>query len=122
MTKPRKRPPPPALPIEDAEKLVRNIDLLAHKFEGQLDELESAVGMLMMGRLFGWKVLVLIHNKRTIRKYEEILGISVRDAFPEEGPLAYKSMGLDLAKKLGNFWKAVSGDVKVEHRRELVNH
>lgn len=122
MSKPRRRPPPPALPPEEAEKLVRDIDLLAHKFEGQLDELESAIGMLMLGRLVGWKVLVLIHNKRTIRKYEEILGINVRDAFPEEGYLAYKSVGLEIVKKLGNFWKAVSGDVKVEHRRELANN
>ena len=40
-------------------------------FTGQLDELESALGMLLMGHHLGWKVLYLIHSKKTIRKYEE---------------------------------------------------
>ncbi len=28
-------------------------------------------------------------------------------------------MGYNVAKGLGNFWKAVSGDLKVENRREI---
>ena len=61
----------------------------------------------------------MIHNKRTTRKYEEILGINIREEFDEEGPLAHKSHAYMLAKKLGQYWKAVSGDLKVENRREL---
>ena len=62
-------------------------------FTGQFDELEAALGMLHLGDHLGWKPLVLIHNKRTIRKYEEILGINIREFFPEEGPSAERSMG-----------------------------
>jgi hypothetical protein len=75
--------------------------------------------MLMLGDYVGWKVLVVIHNKRTIRKYEEILGISVRDFFPEEGPVAQRSLGYRIATEIGNFWKVVSGDIPIEDRREL---
>ncbi len=75
--------------------------------------------MLRMGDHFGWKVLVLPHNKRTIRKYEEILGIKIRELFEPEGPSADRSIGYTAIKKLGNFWKAVSGKLKVEGRREL---
>lgn len=88
-------------------------------FKGQFDELEMALGMLKIGHHVGWKVLVIIHNKRTIRKYEEILGIHIREFFPEEGPSSYRSNGYMLAKKLGNFWKAVSGDIKIENRRDF---
>jgi hypothetical protein len=88
-------------------------------FYGQLDELTAALGMLRMGDYFGWRVLVLIHNKRTIRKYEGILGIKVREFFDEEGAASERSIGYGFVKKIGNFWKAVSGDVKVEQRREL---
>lgn len=88
-------------------------------FTGDFAELEAALGVLRLGHHLGWKVLVLIHNKRTIRKYEEILSINIREFFPEEGPSAYRSNGYRLAMKLGNFWKAVSGDVKVEGRREM---
>lgn len=88
-------------------------------FRGQLDELSAALGMLRLGDHFGWRVLVLIHSKRTIRKYENILDIKVRDFFPDEGPSVNRSLGYQFVKKLGNFWKAVSGEVKVEHRREI---
>jgi hypothetical protein len=92
-------------------------------FSGNFDELEAALGMLQMGDHVGWKPLVLIHNKRTVRKYEEVLGINVRAFFPEEGPSADRLLGYKIAKKLGNFWKAVSGEIKddelKEHRRTV---
>ena len=92
-------------------------------FTGQFDELEAALGMLHLGDHLGWKPLVLIHNKRTIRKYEEILGISIREFFPEEGPSAERSMGYRITKQIGNFWKAVSGEIKSDElkaqRREV---
>ena len=89
------------------------------EFGGQLDELESALGMLRMGHHLGWKVLYLIHSKRTIRKYEEILNIKVRDLFPEVGPSSYRSYGFVVAEKLSNFWKIVSGDTKIPDRRKI---
>ena len=81
-------------------------------FVGQLDELESALGMLRMGHHWGWKVLYILHSKTTIRKYEEILDIKVRELFPEEGPSAYRSGGFRMAKAASNFWKVVSGEAK----------
>lgn len=120
MSKPRKPVHIPPLTAKQALDLIKQVEQATFEYEGVFDELENALGMLMMGRLVGWRVLVLIHNKRTIRKYEQILGgIDIRAVFPEEGPLAHKSIGLELAKKLGNFWKAVSGEQKVPDRREL---
>ena len=88
-------------------------------FTGQLDELESALGMLSMGHHFGWKVLYLIHSKKTIRKYEVILDIKIRDIFPEKGPSSYRSYGLSLAEIIGNFWKVAGGDIKIPDRRKV---
>lgn len=120
MSKPRKPVHFPPLSPKEAQDLIKRVEDATKEFKGQFDELESAVGMFMIGRLVGWKVLVLIHNKRTIRKYEEILGgINIREDFPEEGPLAHKSLGLEIVKKLGNFWKAVSGEQKLPERRVL---
>lgn len=101
-------------------ELVTIINDAINRFSGQSDELEKAIGMLMVGDYLGWKVLVLIHNKRTVRKYEEVLGINVREFFPEEGPIAGRSMGYDIATKIGNFWKIVSGDISIENRRDLL--
>ena len=61
------------------------------RFSGQFDELEAAFGLLHLGDHLGWKPLVLIHNKRTIKKYEEILDINIREFFPPEGPSEARS-------------------------------
>lgn len=118
MSKKRKGNTPPVTP-EEAKQMVELIDNAILEYSGVGDTLEQAIGMYMIGRHFGWKVLVLMHNKRTIRKYEEILGISIRDAFPEVGPDAPRSMGFKAAEVLSNFWKAVSGDEKIEGRKEI---
>lgn len=122
MSRSKKCPTPPVQqvhPNERAEELARIANDALDRFSGLFDELEKAIGMLMLGDYVGWKVLVMVHNKRTIRKYEEILGIKVREFFPEEGPVAMRSIGYEMAVKLGNFWKAVSGDIPIENRREL---
>lgn len=124
MARKDKYPTPPVSNVHSAERtqlLVSIVNDALNRFSGSSDELEKAIGMLMLGDYLGWKVLVIIHNKRTIRKYEEILGINIREFFPEEGPIAERSLGYDLAKKVGNFWKAVSGDIAIEHRRDIAN-
>ncbi len=63
--------------------------------------------------------MVLVHDKKTIRKYEQILGISVRERFPEVGPWAHKSIAWNLVQKVSNFWKAVSGDISGIRTPEL---
>jgi len=109
---------PPLSPSEAAE-LSRIVDSAALHYTGNVDELWGAVGMLMLGRLYGWRVLYIVHSKRTIKKYEEILGITVREFFRETGPLTERSRGYMVAQALGNFWRVVSGDLKVERRRDL---
>jgi hypothetical protein len=85
-------------------------------FRGQLDDLEKALGMLRLGHHVGWRVLVISHSKRTIRKYEKILGITFREFFPERGPSSDRSRGLSIADGLSNFWKAVSGEEQIPDR------
>lgn len=116
-----KSPVAPPLSPEDAQRMSKLFDIAVHNFQGQFDELESALGMYVLGRHVGWKVLFVLHSKKTIKKYEEILGISVREEFPEEGPEAVRSMGYRIAKTFSNFWKVVSGEEKVDrsHWREL---
>lgn len=107
--------------LSDEEK-VAAFDKAAYavaRFSGSLEELEKAIGMLMIGYHFGWKVLLLVHSKRTIKKYEKILDIDIKEFFPAEGKSAERSMGLDIAKQIGNFWQVVSGDIKVDNRRTI---
>jgi len=107
--------------LSDEQKITAfdKVGTVVAGFSGSLEDLEKAVGMLMMGYHFGWKVLLLVHSKRTIKKYEKILDIDIKEFFPAEGPSAKRSMGLGLAKQIGNFWQVVSGDIKVENRRSI---
>lgn len=108
----------PNVPADEAKRRHDVMDQAIRNFRGQLDELESALGMYMLGRHFGWKVLYIIHSKRTVAKYEEILGIDVRQEFEAEGADAERSVGFLAVQKITNFWKVVSGDEKLPIERE----
>jgi hypothetical protein len=98
------------LPIVQQDKIDRAIE----NYQGNASSLATAIGMYMLGRRFGWKVLYLMSDKRSIRKWEELLDINFREELPAEGDLADKSIAWRLAKNLSNFWKAVSGELKVK--------
>lgn len=102
----------PHLSEQEAAQRYRVLDEAVLRFRGTADELEAAIGMYVLGRHVGWKVLHVIHSKRTIAKYESILGIKVREAFPEFGPDAERANAYKLIKSVSSFWKLVSGDEK----------
>src|SRR5262245_60620493 len=91
--------------------LINLFDRRIEGFEGQLDELESAIGMLVIARLLGWKVLYLIHTRKTIQHYEGILGVSMREMVPPVGRLAKRSLAWRALQNVNNFWKAVKGEI-----------
>ena len=121
MPRSTRRPRPKIEPIscKEAQALIKRVEDSSYEFTGQFEELESALGMLFLGPLVGWKVILLLHNKRTIRKYENILGINIRKDCPEVGPYAYKSIGYEIATSINKFWKVVSGEEHIEKRRKL---
>lgn len=94
------------------QEFLETIDRAITGFKGSIDELESAIGTLATMRKFGWKPLYLIHQRSTMKKYEKILGVNFRDCVPAEGPLARKSVAWTAAQTIGNFWKAVKGEIK----------
>jgi hypothetical protein len=118
---PKKRPPPTFTP-EQAARAAEVVQGAVQRFGGSFDELESALGMYMLGRYVGWKVLFLMHSKRTIRKYEQILDIRVRDEFDEEGSESDRSLAYTAAKTLSNFWKIVSGEAKLDLEKDERKH
>ena len=81
------------------------------RFKGNVTELEAAIGTLVVGKRVGWKVLYLIHDKKTLRKYEQYLGLTFREVLPEVGPKAEKSVAWVALEGITNFWKAVKGEI-----------
>src|SRR5574343_577307 len=103
--------------ITDAE-LMKKIEEVSTNFVGQLDDLQAAVGMLAVGRLYGWRVTRLISSKRHWQVACRLFG-DLKELLPPEGDLAHKSVGLTVVKKAGDYWDFVAGNVS---RDELPLH
>jgi len=106
---------------EQVEQLRKIEEEAIAEFRGDLCQLEAALGMLRMGHHFGWKVLYIIHSKKTVRNYEDILNIRIRDVFEETGPSSYRSIGFQIAQLYSNFWKVAGGDIKIPRRKDASN-
>ncbi len=99
-------------PQGNPQDLLSVIDRAVDNFHGNLDDLERAIGMLMVGRQYGWRVVFLIHSQSTVRKYLKILGLKhLRDVLPEVGVLAHRSTAWRLVEGTENFWKVVRGQI-----------
>lgn len=115
----KKTPPRPfeTKPAEPDEALahyalMESVILTRRQAGFQIDELESALGMYALARHLGWKVLYLVHSRKTIKKYEEILGLKLSDHFPEFGPDADRTNAKKVIDGFTNFWRLVSGEEK----------
>jgi hypothetical protein len=92
------------------QELLAHIDEQVRTFQGDLTQLERAIGALIAGRQFGWKVLLLVHDRKTIAKYGAILKIDFKEVLPAEGKFAHKSFAWVATQKVASFWKAVKGE------------
>jgi hypothetical protein len=90
------------------QEMIEKINQVSADFVGQLDDLQAAVGMLAVGRLYGWRVTRLISSKRHWTLACRLFG-DLKDLLPEEGELAHKSVGLAVINKAGGYWDFVSG-------------
>lgn len=94
------------------DQIMKVVDRAIDGFQGELNDLESAIGMLLIGRHYGWRVILLIHSPATVRKYSKLLGLkNLRDVLPEVGVLAHRSNAWRLLDDSKNFWKAVRGQI-----------
>lgn len=91
------------------EELSERIENITKDYAGSVHDLYSAIGVLAVGDKLGWRVLRITLGRGTYSKYQKILDVDFKEAFPEEGVHARKSLGLDIVKKLNNFWNVVKG-------------
>lgn len=100
------------------EKIIKNA---SSDFKGQLPTLESAIGALYVGQIYGWRVLRIAHGSTSYNKYEDILKIKFNEICPEIGVLGRRSWGLRLAEKMESFWKVATGKVKTKGKSLIID-
>jgi hypothetical protein len=95
---------------ETEQRILKALD----NFQGLGTTMESALGALIIGQYFGWRVLKLLHNPATYRRYEKALGIEFKALCPEITEAGKKkSIGYAITEKLGSFWAVITGKRKV---------
>lgn len=108
--------------LTDEEMMIKIDDVIAN-FKGQLDDLQAAVGMVMIGRLYGWRVVRLISSNRHWRFACETFG-DLKEFLPERGVYAHKSVGLKVVDATGDYWNLITGKGNREalplHQRKAV--
>lgn len=106
------------------QELMQKVDQVSAEYVGQLDDLYAAIGMLSMGRLYGWRVVRLVSSKRHWSVACRLFG-DLKQILPERGELSHKSVGLSICDKAGNYWDIVAGNVSRDslpiHERKMAS-
>jgi hypothetical protein len=79
---------------EDDEGFQKIIDAVENH-DGDINLLYSGTGMYLLGMTFGWTALRVVHTRKAVLNYKEILGITTHSlTFPHGGSFphgAYKA-------------------------------
>lgn len=95
---------------ETEQHILKSLD----EFKGIATTVESALGALIVGQYFGWRILKIIHNPTTYRNYEKVLGVEFKELCPEITEMGKKkSIGYAITEKLGSFWAVITGKLKI---------
>jgi len=93
---------------KEALQLIINIEQVTKDYSGSIDDLSSIVGMIVIGRLFGWRVMRLVSSRRIWSKAITLFG-DPKELMEPRGKYARKSVGLALIDKAGDYWEVIKG-------------
>lgn len=88
------------------------------EFSGYLPTLSAALGAIVLGHKYGWRVLKMAHSPATLKKYEQVIGLKYEDICPELTEQSKRNVGYRVSEKIGAFWKVVLGHVKVDRKSD----
>jgi hypothetical protein len=105
-------------------ELVVKVDEVTKEFHGQLDHLYEAVGMMMLGRLMGYRVMRLVSSKRCWRMAINLFG-DHKKWMDEKGKYYDKSIGMKVFDTVQEYWDFIAGNVNRDdlplHKRKLID-
>lgn len=90
------------------KELMEKIEEVTKDFHGQIDHLYEAVGMIVVGRLFGWKVMRLASSRRCWTTATKLFG-DPKELMREREEYWHKSFGLAVVDKMGDYWGVIMG-------------
>lgn len=102
------------------EDLMKKIDDVCINYSGFAHDLYMIVGMVIVGRRLGWRVVRLTVSNALWTKGTNSFG-DLKLLMPERTEYTRKSIGLSMVDKLGSYWDVIRGTVSVpmSDRRKL---
>jgi hypothetical protein len=105
------------------EELIVKIEEVTKDFSGQLDHLYEAIGMIMSGRLLGWRVMRIVSSRRCWMMASKLFG-DPKLLMPERGKYYYKSVGMKIIDTAGDYMEFIRGTVSRDdlplHQRKML--
>jgi len=88
------------------EELMKKIEDVTKNYKGDINHLYEAVGMIVIGRLFGWRVMRLVTPGRTWIDVKKLFG-DPKELMQEKERYYDKSLGAKVVDKMGNYWEVI---------------
>jgi hypothetical protein len=85
----------------------RHIENIVSNFRGNGQELENALGALILGKVYGHRVIRVMHAGPSYTKYQKILDLRFSEWCSAETPLSSRHRGYQLALKAKSFWGVI---------------
>lgn len=104
------------------QELLKKIEEVTGQFRGQVDDLSGAIGLVMLGRLVGWRVVRLTLPRRTWMTATRLFG-DLKQLLPERGRYAHKSLALKIVDQIGGYWDFIRGTkdaLPLHDRKEMM--
>lgn len=103
------------------EEFLSLVDEKSGTFTGQLDHYYEAVGMIMVGRHMGWKVMRLVASRRCWTTATKLFG-DPKLLMPETAKYTHRSFGLKMFSTVSDYWKFIAGGESAISRDDLPAH
>jgi hypothetical protein len=93
---------------EDQQKHLLHI-LTTYRGDGPV--LQAALGALLLGRVYGWRVLRVAYSSATYAKYQRLLQVDFKQWCEPTTEFTHRHRGYEMIGKLDNFWKIIKSEV-----------
>lgn len=101
------------------EELIKRVYSVVNDFHGQADDLCYVVGIVLVGRRYGWRVMRLISSRKAWKLASDLFGdLKTGELMEEKGPIYSHSLGARIVDTLGHYWDFINGN---KSREQLSN-
>ncbi len=93
------------------EKEQKHLHHILTTYKGRGDHLQDALGALLIGKVYGWRVLRVMYGGKVYARFQRDLELDFKEWCEPETEFAARHRGYQMALKVEDFWKLIRGEV-----------